>query len=261
LETEKKMKSEYPILEYDGEPEAIIEPSRLLKPVEGMPERCVLPIYHTVIEKLKSQGLLGHVKDIGTSMGPMPIYRIRHEGTDVAVAHPGISAPFCVGVIEEIIAFGCRKFIACGSAGVLDPSLAKGTVVVPSAAVRDEGTSYHYVSPSREVSTDPEVVAIIESVLESHHVKYTVGKTWTTDAIYRETKTRIGKRKAEGCLTVEMECAAFLAVAAFRRVRFGQLLATGDDVSGSEWDPRRTEEHNSFPERLFWWSVEACTRL
>jgi uridine phosphorylase len=256
-----KMKSEYPILEFDGDAEAIIEPSKVLKPVEGIPERCVLPIYYTVIEDLRSQGSIIHVKDIGTSVGPMPIYKMRHEATDVAVAHPGLCAPLCAAVMEELIAFGCRKFIACGSAGVLDRTLGKGTVVVPNAAVRDEGTSYHYVSPSREIRTEPKVVAVIESVLKSHGVKYKVGMTWTTDAIYRETKSRIAKRRAEGCLTVEMECAAFLAVAAFRRVRFGQLLATGDDVSGSEWDPRYTEEHKSFQGRLFWLSVEACVRL
>ena len=104
-------------------------------------------------------------------------------------------------------------------------------------------------------------MVVIESVLKSHGVKYKIGKTWTTDALYRETKTRIARRKAEGCLTVEMECAAFLAAAAYRQVRFGQLLATGDDVSGSEGDPRHTEEQKSFPERLFWLSVEACIRL
>jgi len=255
------MNTEYPILAFDGETEALIEPSKVLKPVDGIPERCILPIYDTVIEGLKKQGLLVHVKDIGTSMGPMPIYKMTWEGTEVAVAHPGLCAPLCAGVMEEIIAFGCRKFIACGSAGVLDRSLAKGTVVVPSVAVRDEGTSYHYVSPSREIATEPEVVAVIESVLRAHGVNYRVGKTWTTDAIYRETKNRIAKRKSEGCLTVEMECSAFLAVAKFRGVRFGQLLATRDDVSGNEWDPRHTEEHKSFPERLFWLSVEACVRL
>ncbi len=90
---------------------------------------------------------------------------------------------------------------------------------------------------------------------------FQIAKTWTTDAIYRETKNRIAERKSEGCLTVEMECAGFLAVATFRGVKFGQLLAAGDDVSGTEWDPRHTEEHMSFPERLFWLSVEACIRL
>lgn len=255
------MDAEYPILEFDPVRDAIIEPSKYLMPVPGIPECCVLPIYDVVVGDLLNRELLTRVTDISTAMGLMPVYRMTYEGTDVTVAHPGISAPFVAGILEELIAFGCRKFIACGSAGVLDKELAKGTVVVPSGAVRDEGTSYHYAQPAREIATEPGVVAVIESVLRARGVKYRVGKTWTTDAIYRETKHRVAKRAAEGCLTVEMECAAFLAVAAFRGVRFGQLLATGDDVSGDEWDPRRTEEHKSFPERLFWLSVESCVKL
>ncbi|MFC1452147.1 nucleoside phosphorylase [Verrucomicrobiota bacterium] len=255
------MKAAYPILEFDDVSSAIIEPSKVLKPIDGIPERCVLPIYHTVIAGLKEKSLLTRVTDIRTSVGPMPVYRMTHAGNQVAVAHPGICAPFAAAVLEELIAFGCRKFIACGSAGVLDSALAKGTVVVPSAAVRDEGTSYHYAAPAREIAAQSDVVEIIRTVLEGHGVPFHVGKTWTTDALYRETTKRIADRKSEGCLTVEMECAAFLAVAAFRGVRFGQLLATGDDVSGSEWDPRHTEEHRTFPERLFWWSVDACMKL
>ena len=74
---------------------------------------------------------------------------------------------------------------------------------------------------------------------------------------------RIARRKAEGCLTVEMECAAFLAVAQFRRVSFGQILATGDDVSGDEWDPRDlgSEAHVEFSDKLFWLAVHACLAL
>ncbi len=255
------MIAEYPILEFDAQREAIIEPAKVLKPVPGIPVRCVLPIYDTVVEELRKQGLLSLVTNIGTAMGPMPVYRMTYDGKDIAVAHPGLCAPFAAAVLEELIAFGCRSFVACGSAGVLDSALAKGTVVVPSAAIRDEGTSYHYVAPGREIAAQADVVQIVQTVLAAHGVKYQIGKTWTTDAIYRETKNRIATRKSEGCLTVEMECAAFLAVAAFRGVRFGQLLATGDDVSGNEWDPRRTEEHKSFPERLFWLSVEACMKL
>ncbi len=255
------MKSDYPILEYDGSEESLIEPSRVLRPVEGMPEHCVLPIYHQVIESLHAQSRLSHVTDLGSSMGPLPVFRIEHEGRDVAVAHPGMCAPFVAAFLEELIAFGGRKFVACGGAGVLDKTLAKGTVVVPNAAVRDEGASYHYISPGREVEVDPTVVSVVESVLQSHGIAYRVGKTWTTDAIYRETRSRIARRKAEGCLTVEMECSAFLAVARFRGVKFGQLLATGDDVSGNEWDSRHSDEHKSFPEKLFWLSVEACLKL
>lgn len=255
------MNTDYPILEFDETRDAIIEPSKVLKPVEGMPEKCVLPIYHTVIAGLKEKKLLTHVTNIGTSMGPMPVYRMTYNGKQVAVAHPGLCAPFAAAVLEELIAFGGRKFIACGAAGVLDSGLAKGTVVVPSCAVRDEGTSYHYAAPGREIAAQTDVIGVIQTVLEGRGVPFQIGKTWTTDALYRETKRRIADRKSEGCLTVEMECAAFLAVAAFRGVKFGQLLATGDDVSGAEWDPRRTEEHRTFPEQVFWLSVEACVNL
>lgn len=177
------MNPDDPILEFYGETEAPIEPSKILQPVEGIPEKCILPIYHTVIERLKRQGLLLHIKKVGTPMGPMPIYKMRYETTDLVVAHPGLCSPLSAVVMEELIAFGCRKFIACGSAGVLDSSLAKGTVVVPSAAIRDEGTSYHYIPPGREIAVKPEIVAIIESVLKTPGVKYRVGKTWTTDAV------------------------------------------------------------------------------
>ena len=255
------MKLDYPILEYDDTRSAIIEPFKIFKPLDGMPERCVLPIYSKVIHKLMANDLLTHITDIDTSMGAIPIYSISHEGTQIAVAHPGLCAPFVAIMLEVMIALGCRKFIACGSAGVLDKTLAKGTVVIPNSAIRDEGTSFHYLPPGREISVDLEIVKILESVLSSHGVLYKVGKTWTTDAYFRETLDRIAKRKSEGCLTVEMECSSFLAVAAFRDVRFGQLLATGDDVSGCEWDPRRSDKHQSFPESLFWWSVEACMKL
>jgi len=256
------MECDFPILEFDDSREALIEPSRVIRPVE-IPERCVLPIYHTVIAKLAAASRLTLVTNMRTAMGPVPVYTISHGDRSVAVALPGLTAPFAAGMMEELIALGCRKFIACGSAGVLDRSLARGTVVVPSGAVRDEGTSYHYVKPAREISTDPKVVQTIESVLRQHRVTHVVGKTWTTDALYRETRKRIATRKAEGCLTVEMECAAFLAVAQFRGVTFGQILATGDDVSGDEWDPRDygTESHAEFSDKLFWLAVDICLAL
>lgn len=256
------VQSEFPILEFDDAKEAFIEPSRLIKPID-IPERCVLPIYFRVIQKLVAASRLTQVTAIKTAMGPIPVYKMMHGDTSLTVVHPGLSAPFAAAVLEELIAFGCRKFIACGSAGVLDRSLASGTVVVPSAAVRDEGTSYHYLKPSREVTADPKVVQAIAATLRSHGITHRVGKTWTTDAFYRETPRRISNRKAEGCLTVEMECAAFLAVAQFRGVSFGQLLATADDLSGDEWDARDwgTNAHIEFSDKLFWLAAEACLAL
>lgn len=257
------MNADIPILEFDGGVEAVIEPSRVVQPID-IPERCVLPLYLNVVARLAAGGRLTHLTDLqSVVLGALPVYRMEHEGASIAVAIPGVGSPLVAAFMEELIALGCRKFVACGGAGVLDRSLVRGIVVVPTAAVRDEGTSFHYVAPSREIAVAPDVVDTIEAVLRRHRVDYRAGKTWTTDAIYRETRPRVARRKAEGCLTVEMECAAFLAVAQHRGVRFGQILSTGDDVSGVEWDPRGqgAPEHISHEERAFRLAVEACLEL
>ena len=132
---------------------------------------------------------------------------------------------------------------------------------MPSSAVRDEGTSYHYLPPGREVAATPDVVAVLESVLTENRVEYLVAKTWTTDAFYRETPAKVARRRAEGCLTVEMEAAAFFAVARFRGVAFGQLLYGGDDVSGNAWDSREWNSRTSIRQRLFELAAQACLRL
>ena len=171
----------------------------------------------------------------------------------------GVSASLPV---DELIALGARKFIACGGAGVLNGDLAVGHVVVPTSAVRDEGTSYHYLPPSREGTADAAAIDAIGQTLDAHHVPYVLGKTWTTDAIYRETPARIALRRAEGCLTVEMEAAAFFAVAQFRGVAFGQILYSGDDLSGDEWDGRSwIRGQASTREKLLWLALESCLKL
>jgi uridine phosphorylase len=92
-------------------------------------------------------------------------------------------------------------------------------------------------------------------------VPYVLAKTWTTDAIYRETRGKIEARRDEGCACVEMEAAAFFAVARFRGVHFGQILYAGDDCSGEMWDSRKWQSHQSIRERLFWLAAEACVEL
>lgn len=249
-----------PLIEFDSEREAIIEPTVLIKRME-LPEYCVMPIYGSLIEKLKTEGRLEKISELYTSLVPIEVYKLEFGGGYITVAFPGVGAPFAAAIMEELIALGCRKFVACGSAGVLKSELQRGAIVIPSSAVRDEGTSYHYLAPSREIEVEPEVVRRLESVLLKHHVNYEIGKTWTTDAFFRETKSKVSKRKSEGCIAVEMECSAFLAVAQFRDVVFGQYLAAGDDVSGDEWDPRYVADRLSIQEKIFWLSVEACLSL
>lgn len=249
----------FPILEFDAAREAVIEPSRVIVPLADVPEHCVVCFFQDVIAQLRQTHQAREIDLMHSEIGTNPLYAFEYAGQSLAVFHPGVGAPLAAAFLEEVIARGCRKFIACGGAGVLDKAIGVGEVVVPTRAVRDEGTSYHYLPPGREVSPAPEAVAAIESVLRAHNVPYRTGATWTTDAIYRETRAKTALRHAEGCLTVEMEAATFFAVAQFRGVPFGQLLYGGDDLSG-EWDGRNWETHSA-RETLFHLAAEACLLL
>ena len=250
----------FPILEHDPSPQALIEPGRVIRSIDA-PPGCVVCFFQEVIDALRQAGRLTQIAELSSEIGKHPVYEFRMDERRLALFHPGVGAPLAAGLLEEVIALGCRKFVACGGCGVLDRSIAVGHVLVPESAVRDEGTSYHYLPPGREVGASPNAVATIQSTLQAHGVEHIVAKTWTTDAIYRETPARIARRKAEGCLAVEMEAAAFFAVARFRGVDFGQVLYGGDDISGDTWDSRRWNTHTTAREKLFWLAAEACLAM
>ncbi len=250
----------YPILEHDPQRDAFIEPARLIKP-RDVPEHCVICFFADVLDKVVAEHQAKVVVDHRWEDGSHPVYEIEYRGQRLAFYHPSIGAAFSAGIMEEVIADGCRKFIACGGWGVLEAGLAVGHLIVVSAAVRDEGVSYHYLPPAREVEANPVGVAALIKVLDAREIPYRVGKTWTTDAPYRETSGKIAKRRAEGCLVVEMEAAGMMAVAQYREATYGQVLYGGDDLSGAEWDNRDWQTKAEIRESLFWLSADACLTL
>ena len=254
------LRYDYPILEFDPSPRALIEPDEVLEPLD-ITEHCVLCFFQDVISHLREEGQLELVRNLGSEIGHNPVYEMEVDGQRLAVCHPGVGAPLAAAFMDELIALGCGKFIACGGAGVLEGDLTLGHLIVPTGAVRDEGTSYHYLPPAREVDASPEAVSAIEQILQRDNVDYVTGKTWTTDGFYRETTAKIQLRRAQGCLTVEMEAAAFFAVARFRGVIAGQILYGGDDISSNAWDSRYWQQQASVREKVFWLAAEACLRL
>ena len=105
----------------------------------------------------------------------------------------------------------------CGAPGAA-VAIEELHAIIPVSAVRDEGTSYHYLEPSREVECHKETVQTVVSCLEQMGIPFTTGKTWTSDAIYRETPDMVELRRNEGCITVEMEAAAFFAVSRYYNI-------------------------------------------
>ncbi|HEY3344258.1 MAG TPA: hypothetical protein VGJ97_04990, partial [Anaerolineaceae bacterium] len=141
------MPQDAPILEFDPAPTAILEPSELFTLVD-VPERCVICFFAEVVQGLVASGRARVIAESRSEIGTHPLYELDVNGERLAVFHPGVGAPLAAGLLEEMIARGCRKFIACGGAGVLKREIAVGHLLIPTSAVRDEGTSYHYLPPS-----------------------------------------------------------------------------------------------------------------
>ena len=254
------LKAAFPILEYDPERQAILEPTQLVEAMD-VPEHCVICFFAEVLQWLREENGAKVIAQSISEIGQHPLYEIDYRGGRLACFHPGIGAPLAVALVEEMIARGCRKFIAIGGCGVLDKDIAVGHLLLPVSAIRAEGTSYHYLPPSREVSMDSHAREVLESVLTSHGMDYLCTKTWTTDAIYRETAAKTAAYREEGCLAVEMEAAAFFALTQFRQVDFGQILYGGDLVLPQAWDGRTWNSRSDNRRNLFWLAAEAVFKL
>jgi uridine phosphorylase len=237
---------------------AVIDPSRYRGRVP-LPGRGVVCWFGDVVGA-RTAGLTPAIS-LPTEHGPHPIWIVEHAGEPLALTNPGVGAPLAAGHLDVMLALGCTRVIGCGGAGVVRPGFDVGHVVVPTGAVRDEGTSYHYAPHDAAVGPHPDALAAIVAELDAEGVPHDQGLTWTTDGFYRETRARVARRRDEGCLTVEMEAAALFAVAAFRGAVYGQLLYAGDDVSAEEWDHRHWDRQTPVRERLLDLACGAALRL
>ena len=222
---------------------ALFDPSDTTKRIDDFPKICVSTFSENIIQKFASLDNTVKIAELYTANGATPVYKIRYKDNDIAFYMSRVGAPACVAGFEEAAAMGAEKFVLFGSCGVLNDEKVRDKIIIPTSAVRDEGTSYHYVAPSAEINADETSVQILENVLKNCGYQYIKGKTWTSDAIYRETIPIINERKQEGCIAVEMECAAMLAVSQYRKIPFIQFLYGADDLSSDKWDIRDLTLH------------------
>ncbi|MHB8960561.1 MAG: nucleoside phosphorylase [Candidatus Limnocylindrales bacterium] len=249
-----------PLLEFDPSREAVIEPHASVRPFP-VPEALVVCYFRDAIELLCAETGATVVGRLESEMGGIPVHAADWQGARIGIVQGGVGAPLAVGWLEELLAMGVRRVVVVGGAGALVPGLTLGHVVVPTSAVRDEGTSHHYLPASRTVEPTPTAVEAITRTLERRGVPYVSGATWTTDAIYRETRAKMERRVAEGCLTVEMEAAALFALARFRGIELGQMLYAGDDLSGESWDHRDWQGHATGRELLLRLACDALVEM
>ncbi|MBR3138763.1 nucleoside phosphorylase [Candidatus Saccharibacteria bacterium] len=232
------------MIKYDPERKTVFSPSDLK--LESKPTKCVLIFDDEIwedyvlpnkdIETFPVTNAFGRVFDT---------YRyVETNGEKILLVYPTMGSAGCVCDTELIIASGINKIVAFGTCGRLSSDIAQNTIILPTSAYREEGTSYHYLPDEDEIGIDEDALNIAEQVFKEHKFEYEKGKIWTTDAVYRETEGKVKLMQERGCIGVDMELSALLALAKYRNIKFTEFLIGEDPVVNSEKAPlpRRNEE-------------------
>ncbi|HET8678902.1 MAG TPA: nucleoside phosphorylase [bacterium] len=165
-----------------------------------------------------------------------PLYTGSVEGHRVSFTRVPIGAPATIVRMEEMIACGARVFLGLGNAGGLQPETPVGTCLIPTACVREEGTSAHYVNPDADVRPSLRLTEVMRTACQSEGIEVLAGPVWTTDAPYRELVSKIEAYRRQGVLGVDMETSAMYALGQVRGADVCNLLVVSDEL-WREWHP------------------------
>ena len=237
------IKNEIPILEFDSEEKAVLMPGHGWD--YKFTKKAVMLFMEPEIEEYVSKNKCEIIGKFESVTKTFYVYKTVHKGKEITFCQAPLGGAGAVQIMEQLIAGGAREIIAAGCCGALVEDT-EGDFFVPTQALRQEGTSYHYLPPSREVKLNQSAINTIEKILVNRKYKYQKCKTWTTDGFYRETKEMVEYRREEGYSVVEMECASLAACAEFRNIVFGQLLFTADSLANIESHDTRNWGNDTF---------------
>jgi uridine phosphorylase len=195
------------------------------------PSGVILCLYKGVMKRFPWKYPSRHVKSF---LGDLYLLRRSNEKVGV-MGNFGIGAPALTSLAEEMIAWGAKRIIILSLAGGLQLDLKPGSIVICDRAIRDEGTSYHYLPPARDVKASSALVSLITQVLENHGISHSIGTTWSTDAPYRETREEAELFQSEGVKVVDMESAGLFASAQIKGVETASAFVIGDSLAGPRW--------------------------
>lgn len=160
-----------------------------------------------------------------------PLYIGEVEDIPVGVIWAAPGAPLATLAMEDLVACGARVFIGVGLLGAIQPNIQIGDFIIPVEAVRDEGTSLHYLPKDVKAVPSENVASALKDACKKFGAKCRIGPVWTTDAPYRETESKMKRFKTQGVLGVDMETSAIFSLAIYRNVKAGCVLVTSDNLT------------------------------
>lgn len=224
--------------EFDETVNSTFDPCEVENVVENFPKVGVTCFSLKLLNQLVE---VFHGEEIALSSngnGKTPVYKINYDGKEIALFMSRVGAPACIVQYEELFVMGLEKIVVFGTCGVLERKIDDLAIIIPNCAIRDEGTSYHYIKSSEEIEVNPNYQEEFKQILDEHNYSYITGKVWTTDAPYRETKKKVAKRKEQGCICVDMEASAISSLAKFRNKEVFQFFYAADNLDAAKWDMR-----------------------
>ena len=224
--------------EFDDAKEAVINPSNIIKKVDNIPEVAIACFSKTLFDKIVEGAKCSVVGEVSNTNGIRTIYELEYKGKKMVLFMISVGSPAAVADLEEIHAMGCNKFIVFGNCGVLDKNIEDCSIIIPNEAIRDEGTSYHYLKADKTIKVNKKYLTEFKEILNDYGYSYNEGMTWTTDAFYRETRKKVESMVSLGAKCVEMECSSLQAVADFRGFELFTFFYAGDNLDLPEWDKR-----------------------
>ena len=251
------------LTEFDPAKRAVINPEDIIKPVDGMPKIAIACYANATFERMIQELDAKKIASAYNANGEQPVYYAEYKGLEIAFFMIDVGAPMSVAMLEDVFAMGVEKVIIFGTCGVLEKGIEDCSIIIPNCAMRDEGTSYHYAAASDEIKVNQKYMGTFIKMLDELQIKYTVGKTWSTDAFYRETSEKIARRKEQGCVCVDMECSANAAVAEFREKDLVQFFYAADNLDSEEWDVRSLSNDSKLEEkdRIAMIALELAVRI
>lgn len=249
--------------EFDECKVSTFDPCANASKIKGFPKIGVTCFSRKLLESVVEGFPYEIIGYLSSANGRVPIYKINYKGVDIAFFMSLVGSAACVVGYEEITAMGLEKLIVFGTCGVLDKNIGDMAIIIPTSAIRDEGTSYHYMKSSEEVSVNEKYKEEFINVLKEFDCGYVEGKVWTTDAPYRETRTKVARRKEQGCVCVDMECSALAAVSKFRGKDLFQFFYAADNLDNVKWDKRSLDNESklSDKERIVYLALELATKI
>lgn len=241
-------KHEFPILEFDDNPRAVIMPTHEDLDL-NLPTRCVYAFLEEEIERYANSVGAEKVGEFVSATKTYPVYVMEYQGEEICLAQAPVGSAAAAQFLDWLIGYGVKQIISTGTCGVL-VDMPENVFLIPTRALRDEGASYHYVAPSRYIEVDRRALTAIETVLRQASIPYQEVMTWSTDGFYRETPDKVAYRIEEGCRVLEMECASLAAVAQLRDAVWGLLLFTADSLADLENYDQRDWGSEAFGEAL-----------